>query len=88
MDESAVISPEQFKKAVGLIYKLGFSDGVTQFAWMKDGVSYVGTAGTTLKFARQNAEDMPYFRQMTEVTAPRYRTVDDLINWVEERLKP
>lgn len=86
MDESTVISPDQFKKAISLVYKLGFNDGVAQFAWMKDGVSYVGTSGTTLKYARQHAEDLPFFRQIAEVLTPKSRTVEDLINLVEERI--
>lgn len=30
-------------------YCMGFIEGVTAFAWMKDGTYYVGTCGTTLK---------------------------------------
>lgn len=32
-------------------YKKGLIDGVTRYAWWKDGVQYVGTFGKTLKQA-------------------------------------
>lgn len=32
-------------------YKRGLIEGVTRFAWWKDGTQYVGTCGTTLKEA-------------------------------------
>lgn len=32
-------------------YKKGLKDGVHRYAWMKDGVTYVGTCGSTLKEA-------------------------------------
>ncbi len=32
-------------------YKQGFIDGLTCYAWWKDGVQYVGTTGKTLKEA-------------------------------------
>lgn len=37
-------------------YKKGLIDGLTRFAWWKDGVQYVGTSGTTLKQAIKDAE--------------------------------
>lgn len=32
-------------------YKRGFIDGLTEYAWWKDGVQYVGSCGTTLEQA-------------------------------------
>ncbi len=32
-------------------YKRGLIEGVTRFAWWKDGTQYVGSCGTTLKDA-------------------------------------
>jgi hypothetical protein len=32
-------------------YKQGYEDGLTNFAWWKDGEQFVGTCGTTLKDA-------------------------------------
>ncbi len=32
-------------------YKEGYKDGLTAYAWWKDGIEYVGTCGTTLKEA-------------------------------------
>ena len=32
-------------------YEKGYKDGLTAYAWWKDGVQYVGTCGTTLKEA-------------------------------------
>jgi hypothetical protein len=34
-----------------LIYKKGLIDGISMYSWMKDGVTYVGTTGKTLKKA-------------------------------------
>ena len=35
-----------------LAYDLGFRDGLTAYAWYKDGVQQVGTTGRTLKQAK------------------------------------
>jgi len=32
-------------------YKRGLREGLTRFAWWRDGVQYVGTCGTTLEAA-------------------------------------
>ena len=34
----------------------GVKEGVWRFAWMKDGVYYVGTTGTTLKDALESID--------------------------------
>jgi len=34
-------------------YRTGFLDGLETFAWMKDGVMYVGTTGTKLADAKE-----------------------------------
>jgi len=33
-------------------YELGFRDGLATYSWMKDGTTWVGTCGTTLKDAQ------------------------------------
>ncbi len=38
-------------------YKKGYIDGLTGYAWWKDGIQYVGTSGTTLKAAIEAAKD-------------------------------
>jgi len=38
------------------IYLEGVLCGLEAFAWMKDGVYYVGTTGTTLKAAQEKAK--------------------------------
>lgn len=35
----------------GISFKAGMKEGITLFAWWKDGEQYVGTCGTTLKQA-------------------------------------
>lgn len=37
-------------------HSAGQRDGMTRYAWWKDGVQYVGTTGTTLKEALRNLE--------------------------------
>ena len=39
------------------IYKQGYIDGLTAFAWWKDGVQYVGTSQTPLKKAIDTMEE-------------------------------
>lgn len=38
-------------------YKQGYIDGIHTYAYMKDGVYYVGTTGRTLKTAVEKVED-------------------------------
>lgn len=40
----------------GMAYKKGFIDGLTAYAWSKEGAQYVGTCGTTLKEATETVE--------------------------------
>jgi len=37
-------------------YRQGFADGLATYSWMKDGVTYVGTCGTTLREAKTRLE--------------------------------
>ena len=37
-------------------YRKGYNDGLTAFAWWKDGVQYVGTCGITLKQAMKGGD--------------------------------
>ena len=39
------------------IYKQGYIDGLTAYAWWKDGVQYVGTSHTTLEEAIEDLEN-------------------------------
>lgn len=39
------------KKQATKLYYNGVREGITQYAWWKDGVQYVGTCGETLKDA-------------------------------------
>ncbi len=39
------------------LYKQGFIDGLTAYAWWKDGIQYVGTSGTTLSQAIKEVEE-------------------------------
>ena len=48
---------DQEIKKLDEVYRKGWEDGVTLFAWWKDGVQYVGTCGNTLKKALE--EIMP-----------------------------
>jgi hypothetical protein len=38
-------------------YKKGFEDGLTAYAWWKDGTQFVGSCGTTLKEAKTKADE-------------------------------
>lgn len=39
------------------VYYEGVKEGIWRFAWWRDGVQYVGTAGTTLKQALAQADE-------------------------------
>lgn len=49
-------------------YKKGFLDGMEAFAYMKDGVSYVGTTGTTLKQAKEGLVGLWNYNPPKETT--------------------
>jgi hypothetical protein len=42
-------------------YRHGFIDGVTAFAWYRDGVQYVGTCGATLRGAIETLDRNPFY---------------------------
>lgn len=42
------------------IYVEGLCDGIRAYAWMKDGVYYVGTTGKTLSEAVEDAKNGKY----------------------------
>lgn len=42
-------------------YLQGYIDGLSSFAWWKDGVQYVGTCGTTLQKAIDDVKTDPKF---------------------------
>lgn len=43
------------------IYRKGFLDGVYNFAWMKDGTTYVGTTGGMYADVARNPDKEPFF---------------------------
>lgn len=49
------------------IYKQGFIDGMTNFAWWKDGVQFVGTCGKTLKEAIEGIEQLSTYKKLQEM---------------------
>ncbi len=42
---------------LGEAYDKGYVNGLAAYAWWKDGVEQVGTAGTTLKKAKEERKD-------------------------------
>jgi len=44
-------------KTLKLTHKKSKKEGITLFAWWKDGVQYVGTCGTTLEKALKEIDD-------------------------------
>lgn len=59
MDDPARMTKEEYAQKLAAAYLDGFRaghvHGLRQYAWWKDGVEYVGTCGTTLKKAIENA---------------------------------
>lgn len=47
-------------------YRKGFEDGITAFAWWKDGVQMVGTTGKTLAMALEQLEEIYGFNPTPE----------------------
>jgi len=43
-------------------YDKGFIDGLAQYAHWKDGVSFVGTCGTTLKKAKEDRKESLFYQ--------------------------
>ena len=60
-----------------LTYDDGFVDGVTCFAWWKDGEEYVGTTGHKLKTELADREHLSYYRK-----EPSY--IEEAIEAIEE----
>ncbi|MDP2366587.1 MAG: hypothetical protein Q8M94_22765 [Ignavibacteria bacterium] len=50
------ISDERIGVMMQEYYKKGLIEGIKRYAWMKDGVTYVGTTGTTQKKALEEIE--------------------------------
>jgi hypothetical protein len=48
-------------------YKQGFEDGLSCYAWWKDGVQYVGSTGTTLAEARKLMSESKLWNQLKEM---------------------
>ena len=51
------IQVQQMKYELVQARKEGLIDGLTRYAWWKDGTQYVGTCGTTLKEAIQEVAE-------------------------------
>lgn len=49
-------------KDIELAYRIGFLDGLESYAWMKDGVLYVGTTGKSLRQAKNEIDKTWNFR--------------------------
>lgn len=47
---------DEISKGLQTAWLRGYIDGLKAFAWWKDGVQYVGTCGTTLKEAIEQAK--------------------------------
>lgn len=77
----------EVKKIISMAYRLGAIHGMCQFAWMKNGVSYVGTGGTTLRYAIENFEKMPYSEENELVEFSKSKAPDEIVRWLEEKLK-
>ncbi len=45
------ITQEELRKQMKNSFNEGFEAGIREYSWMKDGILYVGTTGTTLKKA-------------------------------------
>jgi glycerol-3-phosphate dehydrogenase len=66
-------SPEQdqyLQIAQRKAYFQGLKDGITRFAWWKDGTQYVGTTGKTLTEA------------LDEIDAEEKESADMMLRWV------
>lgn len=59
-------------------YVQGLLDGIEAYSYMKDGVTYVGTTGRTLKEAQEAAKDgrYPPQRNMDATARSRVRRVE------------
>lgn len=56
----ATTDPERIQATAEVCYELylmGVDHGLRAFSWMKDGTTYVGTCGTTLKEAQKMARE-------------------------------
>ena len=53
---------DSLEAIVKAAYERGFVDGLACFAFMKDGVTYVGTTGHTLKSAVENRNTLWNFK--------------------------
>lgn len=49
-------------------YARGMKQGVTMFAWWKDGTQYVGTCGMTLKKALSTIDDLKSKKEISHDT--------------------
>lgn len=56
-----MMSPKEINKRIKEAYLRGAEDALYTFAWMKDGVFYVGTTGTTLKSAKRELREEKLF---------------------------
>lgn len=56
MESEPKIFLSQSEEIRKLAYKRGFLNGIEAYAWMKDGVYYVGSTGKTLREAQDEVE--------------------------------
>lgn len=51
------ISAHELEKELKEAFKNGRKEGIKEYSWMKDGVTYIGTTGKTLKQALKEVDD-------------------------------
>ncbi len=56
-DEMVAKATEELQAVLASHWLTGFRESLKQYAWWKDGVQYVGTCGTTLKKALEDASN-------------------------------
>lgn len=56
IEEECVIDEISLNKSIRIALKEGVIEGLTRYAWWKNGVQYVGSCGTTLKKALDDVD--------------------------------
>lgn len=57
LDSVTAKAIEELQEVLASNWLTGFREALKQYAWWKDGVQYVGTCGTTLKKALEDASN-------------------------------
>jgi len=56
LENSNLTISDDARRAVTMAVCLGIREGLTRYAWWKNGVQYVGSCGTTLRAALKDAD--------------------------------